>query len=109
MFNIRLTDFGLADEFGEVKLTSLCGSPNYASPEMIQGKGYDFKTDIWSIGIVMYILCYLKLPFEDDNIQDLYHKIVSTEPDFSDDPPDDYVTLIKWCLKKDPSERPTIK
>ena len=54
---IKLSDFGLAVQLkpGE-KLFESCGSPNYMAPERLTGEGYDEKSDIWSLGVLLYIL-----------------------------------------------------
>jgi 5'-AMP-activated protein kinase catalytic alpha subunit len=57
-------------------LKTSCGSPCYASPEMIKGiKYHGLKVDIWSCGIIMYAMICGFLPFEDDDTNELYRKI----------------------------------
>jgi 5'-AMP-activated protein kinase catalytic alpha subunit len=65
--NLKLVDFGLSNTFkaGE-KLSTACGSPCYAAPELIRGKKYvGLKADIWSAGVVLYACVCGYLPFED--------------------------------------------
>ena len=56
---VKIADLGLAKELQEKsqKMKSLCGTKLYFSPEMIRGKGYTYKTDIWSLGCTIYKLC----------------------------------------------------
>ena len=65
-FNIKLIDFGLSNYVEDgVKLSTACGSPCYAPPEMVSGNKYDGKTgDIWSLGIIFYGMICGSLPFE---------------------------------------------
>ena len=76
---LKIIDFGLSNYFkkGDKNLLSTpCGSPRYASPEMISGEKYDgFKTDIWSTGIILFAMLCGYLPFEDKNIDVLFKKI----------------------------------
>ncbi|XP_953450.1 serine/threonine kinase, putative [Theileria annulata] len=75
--NIKLGDFGLSNfmKDGEC-LKTPCGSPNYASPEVICGKPYAGpEIDIWSCGIILYVLLCGSLPFDDDEIPTLFGKI----------------------------------
>jgi len=61
-----LVDFGLSNIFtrGET-LTTACGSPCYAAPEMLAGKPYDpLKVDLWSTGVILYAMCFGYLPFD---------------------------------------------
>jgi NIMA (never in mitosis gene a)-related kinase len=51
------------------------GTPFYASPEIWRDKPYDFKSDVWSLGVIIYELCQLSVPFKADNIDDLYKKV----------------------------------
>lgn len=62
---IKFIDFGLSAHFQEGTLmNTICGSPNYASPECISGKPYDgFKSDIWSLGVVLYMLVTGTIPW----------------------------------------------
>ena len=53
------------------------GTPYYASPEIWNDKPYNFKTDIWSLGCILYEICTLKPPFIGKNFEDVYHKIIS--------------------------------
>lgn len=73
-----MIDFGLSNSYKENSLlTTACGSPCYASPEMVNGKPYNgLKTDIWSCGIVLYAMICGYLPFEDSNTYILYEKIM---------------------------------
>jgi 5'-AMP-activated protein kinase catalytic alpha subunit len=76
---LKIVDFGLSNMYkeGEYLLTA-CGSPCYASPEMIRGEQYDPElTDVWSLGVVLFSMIFAKLPFEDDNTSVLYGKIKS--------------------------------
>jgi NIMA (never in mitosis gene a)-related kinase len=58
---------------------SRVGTPLYMSPEVLQGSGYDFKSDVWSLGCISYELCELKSPFKDEtkkmSLYDLFTKI----------------------------------
>lgn len=76
---IKIVDFGLSNMYKNTeKLSTACGSPCYASPEMIKGEDYDPElTDVWSLGIVLYTSVLSKLPFEDENTNILYGKIKS--------------------------------
>lgn len=76
---LKIVDFGLSNMYkeGELLITA-CGSPCYASPEMIRGEQYDPElTDVWSLGVVLFSMIFAKLPFEDDNTSVLYGKIKS--------------------------------
>ena len=78
---LKLGDFGLATiiEFDGERKRSLCGTPNYLAPEILDGKkGYSFEVDIWSIGVIVYTLLIGKLPFEAKKVtktSELYKRI----------------------------------
>ena len=66
---IKIIDFGLSNYFnGEKNLETPCGSPSYASPEIIKGEAYNgFSIDIWASGIIMFAMLCGYLPFDDDD------------------------------------------
>ena len=78
---IKLCDFGFAREFKDTLLTdTVCGSPLYMAPELLQNHKYNLKTDIWSIGIIMYEIVMKNHPFKSNNISDLMNKINNNKP-----------------------------
>ncbi|KAG0269277.1 hypothetical protein DFQ27_004140 [Actinomortierella ambigua] len=75
--NVKIADFGMASlqKTGRLLETS-CGSPHYASPEVVTGMKYDgSSSDIWSCGIILYALLTGHLPFDDENIRQLLSKV----------------------------------
>jgi len=75
--NVKIADFGLSNEIkdGDFLKTS-CGSPNYAAPEVIRGGLYTGpEIDVWSCGVILYVMLCGRLPFEDDDVQTLFTKI----------------------------------
>lgn len=84
--NIKIADFGLANFLEDgCFLSTSCGSPNYAAPEVISGRLYAGpEVDIWSCGVILYALLCGRLPFDDENISALFRKIKSASlPRFS--------------------------
>jgi serine/threonine protein kinase len=63
--NIKLIDFGLANSMKDgASLSTACGSPNYAAPEVISGTAYGGQdVDVWSCGVILYAMVYGNLPF----------------------------------------------
>ena len=75
--NVKIADFGLSNEIkdGDFLKTS-CGSPNYAAPEVIRGGLYTGpEIDVWSCGVILYVMLCGRLPFEDEDVQVLFTKI----------------------------------
>ncbi|CED85333.1 pkinase-domain-containing protein [Phaffia rhodozyma] len=75
--NVKIGDFGLSNimQDGDFLKTS-CGSPNYAAPEVISGKLYAGpEIDIWSCGVILYVMLCGRLPFDDEYIPTLFKKI----------------------------------
>ncbi|KAL3629617.1 CBL-interacting serine/threonine-protein kinase 6 [Castilleja foliolosa] len=77
---LKVTDFGLSAFADHLRqdglLHTTCGTPAYVAPEVIGKKGYDgAKADIWSCGVILYVLLAGYLPFQDDNIVNMYRKI----------------------------------
>ena len=110
---LKIIDFGLSNYFtkGQKELLSTpCGSPCYASPEMVAGKKYDgMKIDIWSTGIILFAMLCGYLPFEDKNNDVLFDKILECNvefPEFLSEEPKD---LINKILVVDPEKRITIE
>ncbi|KAE9400139.1 Pkinase-domain-containing protein [Gymnopus androsaceus JB14] len=77
--NVKIADFGLSSDFSDGNfLSTSCGSPNYASPEVINGGVYAGpEIDVWSAGVMLYVMLCGCLPFEDDDMQILFQKIRS--------------------------------
>lgn len=76
--NIKIADFGMAalQPHGSL-LDTPCGSPHYASPEIVSGKQYDgAKSDIWSCGVILFALLAGYLPFDDDTLPKLLQKVM---------------------------------
>ncbi|WVQ91456.1 hypothetical protein IAS59_005254 [Cryptococcus gattii] len=108
--NIKVADFGMAAwEAGERMLETSCGSPHYASPEIVAGRAYHgSSSDIWSCGIILFALLTGRLPFDDDNIRSLLQKVkigIFEMPDEIKDPARD---LLRRMLEKDPERRITM-
>lgn len=70
---LKIADFGFSREiFDNQVSTTFCGSPAYAAPEIIQGKAYNPRlTDVWSCGVVLYIMVNASMPFDDGNLNEL--------------------------------------
>ena len=108
---LKIGDFGIAKALTNTKnnATTIIGTPYYLSPEVINGEPYNYKTDIWSLGVVLYEMCCLKLPFEGNNIAALSIKIMKGK---YDPIPNKYSknmsNLIKNMLNIDQKLRPNI-
>ncbi|KAH0786408.1 CAMK family protein kinase [Histomonas meleagridis] len=108
---IKLGDFGIArvlEHTFQVCRTQI-GTPYYLSPEICQGKPYDTKTDIWSLGCILYELCTLKHAFEAGNMNQLLMNIVRGRyTPISSNYSQGLRSLVDRMLTKEPEERPTI-
>ncbi|KAI9121406.1 hypothetical protein K1719_008439 [Acacia pycnantha] len=108
--SVKIADFGLSNVMidGHFLKTS-CGSPNYAAPEVISGKYYAGpEVDVWSCGVILYALLCGTLPFDDENIPNLFKKIkggIYTLPSHLSPGARD---LIPRMLVVDPMKRMTI-
>jgi 5'-AMP-activated protein kinase catalytic alpha subunit len=111
--DLKISDFGLSalpeQQRNDGLLHTQCGTPAYVAPEVLRKKGYDgSKTDIWSCGVILYVLLAGFLPFQDENLMNMYRKIFKAEFDFPPWFSTDSRRLISKLLVPDPVRRITI-
>jgi uncharacterized RDD family membrane protein YckC len=110
---LKLTDFGLSKtERGGLELTGrhcITGTPNYIAPEQARGETTDLRTDIYSLGAMLYHLAYGKPPFDGENFMGVIAKHLASPLEFPREPPADipagFSALIGGMMAKDPAER----
>lgn len=109
--NIKIIDFGLSNAYvpGELMKT-FCGSPTYAAPELIHRKNYvGPPVDVWSMGVLLYVLVCGKLPFEGADLRSLLLKSVNAEYTIPGHVSFECSELIRCMLVVDPEERATLE
>ena len=110
---IKLGDFTRAKFFMEDMNSTQIGTPQYASPEVFENKKYTVKSDIWSLGVVLYEVMYEYLPFENSKLDNLKKSIVAKDVSFKSeiffDEFDDVMDIIMKCLSKKPADRPSLE
>ncbi|KAG5248325.1 CBL-interacting serine/threonine-protein kinase [Salix suchowensis] len=111
--NLKITDFGLSAVTEQVRpdglLHTLCGTPAYVAPELLAKKGYDgAKVDIWSCGVVLFVLIAGYLPFNDTNLMAMYRKIYKGQYRFPKWTSPDLKSLLSQLLDTNPETRITI-
>lgn len=110
--NLKISDFGLSAQppEGVSLLKTTCGTPNYVAPEVLNHKGYDgAKADIWSCGVILYVLMAGYLPFDELDLYTLYSKIGNAEFSFPSWFSAGAKALIKRILDPNPETRITIE
>ena len=108
---LKIIDFGLSNYFdGKNFLSTPCGSPCYASPEMVSGNDYNgFYIDIWSTGIILYAMICGYLPFEDSDNDILFRKISKCQIIYPNAISKNAKSLMKKIIVPDPEKRIKIK
>ncbi|EMC92524.1 hypothetical protein BAUCODRAFT_54267, partial [Baudoinia panamericana UAMH 10762] len=108
--NVKIADFGLSNIMTDGNfLKTSCGSPNYAAPEVISGKLYAGpEVDVWSCGVILYVLLVGRLPFDDEYIPALFKKIAQGNYMVPNYLSSGAVRLIKRMLQVNPVNRITV-
>ena len=110
---LKIGDFGLATklEFDGERKRTICGTPNYIAPEILEAKqGHSYEVDIWSLGVIIYTLLIGKPPFETSDVKTTYRRIRMNAYTFPNhvtigDAAKDLITQI---LNNDPAKRPSL-
>ena len=110
---IKIGDFGLATklEFEGDRKRTICGTPNYIAPEILDGKnGHSYEVDIWSLGVIIYTLLIGKPPFETSDVKTTYKKIRMNVYNYPDNIKcsKESKDLIDGILHLDPAKRPNL-
>ncbi|XP_058423878.1 serine/threonine-protein kinase MARK2-like [Diceros bicornis minor] len=108
--NIKLTDFGLSTMFLGRKLTSCCGTLSYVAPEILRGLEYDGPAvDVWSLGVVLYVMVTGCLPFPGEDIGTVKRRVLTRRVHLPLFLSDECRNLLRKLLTVEPSERATLK
>jgi len=110
---LKIADFGIAKLIGGTDLTQTgasLGTPAYKSPEQSLGRVVDHRTDIWSLGVVLFELLTGRRPFDGEYEQAVVHSIISREPEVLEDAhgepiPEELRQVVAKAMAKDPEER----
>lgn len=111
--NLKVSDFGLSALPEQLRIDGMlhtqCGTPAYVAPEVLRKKGYDgAKADIWSCGVILYVLLAGFLPFQAENMMKMYRKVFKSEYEFPLWISPEAKRLISKLLVADPARRITI-
>ncbi|KEG08980.1 putative serine/threonine protein kinase [Trypanosoma grayi] len=107
---LKVSDFGLSNLQQDYLLQTVCGTPNYAAPEVLMERGYNgLSADIWSCGVVLYVMLAGRLPFEDTDMNTLLAKIGRGEYHMVRHASDAAKDLISRMLTVDPQQRITVE
>jgi len=109
---VMLSDFGLSKIIGEEQMMrTACGTPYYVAPEVLAATGYDKEVDLWSVGVITYLLLCGFPPFYGDGLPEVFEQIMKAEYDFPepywDDISSEAKDLINHLLVVDPAKRLT--
>jgi len=111
---VKIADFGLSKIIDEQKMMqTACGTPGYVAPEVLNAEGYDKEVDMWSIGVITYILLCGFPPFYAETVPEVFEQILKAEYDY----PEEYwgeisaegKDFINHLLVVDPKDRLTAK
>lgn len=111
---VKITDFGIAhieDPSGMIKTQAgeILGTPAYMSPEQVLGRSVDGRSDIFSLGVILWEMCVGKRPFRGDTMAAVFRAVTDDHPESPDkinsDIPAELAGIILKCLEKDPSKR----
>lgn len=109
---IKLTDFGIAKLFGNTGLTmagSMIGTPEYMSPEQAHGHAVTARSDLYSLGCVMFALLAGRPPFHAESVTQVIDRVRHADPPslhvFADGIPDEMEAIVRQLLDKDPHKR----
>jgi eukaryotic-like serine/threonine-protein kinase len=108
---IKVMDFGIARVIGSSKTQTgaVLGTPSYMSPEQISGQRVDGRTDLFSLGVVLFELVTGEKPFTGESIATLMYNITSSPPpsikELSPQIPEKLITIVKKLLVKDVAAR----
>jgi serine/threonine protein kinase/tetratricopeptide (TPR) repeat protein len=109
---VKIVDFGLVKLTDQTRLTQTgvaLGTISYMSPEQIKGTEVDHRSDIWSLGVVLYEMLTIHPPFTADFAQAVFYSIINEEPDFTrlteTNVPDFLQHAIRKSLQKEPGQR----
>lgn len=106
--HVKLTDFGIARMLGESSITQdgqVFGTPSYMSPEQVAGREMDQRSDIFSLGVMLYEMIAGKKPFTGDSVVTITYNIVNTEATPPPGAPPYLVGIIRKAMAKDPNIR----
>ena len=109
--SVRLGDFGISKVLSNtLSVASTCvGTPLYLAPELCEGKEYDSKSDVWSLGAILYELCALQPPFTANTMPALVMRICGNDPPpLASEISEPTRTLADRLLDKDPRQRPRV-
>ncbi|XP_072886722.1 NUAK family SNF1-like kinase 1 [Hemitrygon akajei] len=108
--NVKIADFGLSNLYHHDRfLQTFCGSPLYASPEIVNGRPYRGpEVDSWSLGVLLYTLVHGTMPFDGHDYKNLVKQITNGEYR-EPTKPSDACGLIRWLLMVNPDRRATIE
>jgi len=112
---LKISDFGLSalsssSDGRQKMLMTTCGTPNYVAPEVLKERGYKgFTADIWSCGVILYVMIAGYLPFEDETMTGLFSRIEKGEFEMPEFFSADVKNLISRMLIVDPNKRITVK
>ena len=106
---LKLIDFGLSKQDEITDMKTVLGSPYYIAPEILLKRGYDKACDVWSLGVLLYLILQGTPPFFEENIHDLFNAIETRELVFIKDISAEAKDLIQRMLRKNPNERISIE
>ncbi|KAI8647232.1 kinase-like domain-containing protein [Parasitella parasitica] len=107
---IKIIDFGLSNIYSPSRLlNTFCGSLYFAAPELLQARNYTGpEVDVWSFGVVLYVLVCGRVPFDDTSLPALHQKIKAGHAEYPDHLSKDCVDLLSKILVVDPTKRGTL-